>query len=147
MAYNMNPSFFSDTYQSGDAYFCCDICAGTFRRSKMLTTWNNLRVDRKCYDPRPPQMLPLNLPPEGVPFPDARPQQDNGDRLQDITYLDGKIGTIGLNPNNQSENGQTIPPGGLSPRNILQSPQEYGANILEDDITFITGVVPAPNNN
>ena len=146
MAYNMSPSFFADTWEKDGAYFCCDVCGTSYRRTEMLTTWNGLKVDTLCYDPRPPQMLTPNRPPEGVPFPDARPQQTNGDRLQDITYLDGRVGTIGLRPNNQSENGQIIPPGGLSPRPLIQSPIEYGANVLEDDITFITGVVPAPNN-
>ena len=142
----MNPSFFADTYQSSGGYFICDTCSGCFRRSKMITLWDGRKVDKKCYDPRPPQMLPVNIFPEGVPFYDARPPQDNGDRLQDITYLDGKVGTIGLNPNNQSENGQIIPPGGMSPRNILQSPQVFNEQYNEDEQTFITGVVPPRNN-
>jgi len=144
----------------------------------MYVEWDNLRVDRKCLDPRPPQMSVPDVYPEGIPFPDARPPQDRPDRLEDDTSLGSVIGGIII------QNGLLYPldqeeeqPGSLSGQpltetvafpvpdtlgtqngNILttQSGEEiqitalttpFGPNYLADDVTFLTGWIPAPDNN
>lgn len=141
----------------------------------MYVEWDNLRVDIKCLDPPPPQLTPPNVFPEGLPFQDSRPPQDFPDRLTDDTTLQpisgGIAATNGLYYT--APNGQNLGPGALSPQDFLESVQieaELGAgggevigggggviigvtttgtpqgpNVLEDDITFITGRVFAPN--
>lgn len=134
-----------DAYRPGNAYFICDRCSGRFRRSAMLTEWTGLKVDRLCLDPRPPQMQPPSVYPEGMPFFDARPPQDNPDRLQDDTSLQSVTGGM-LAPYGQLyPNGQNQQPGALSPLQIVETPTPQGPNVLADDITFITGTVPAPS--
>lgn len=109
----------------------------------MLTEWTGLKVDAKCIDPRPPQMQPPNIYPEGIPFFDARPPQDRPDRLQDDTSLQS-IGGGFLAPYGELyPNGQRQQPGALSPLQIVENPTPQGPNVLMDDITFITGPVSA----
>lgn len=145
-----------DGYRPGNAYFICDRCSGRFRRSKMLTEWTGLKVDALCLDPRPPQMQPPNIYPEGLPFFDARPPQDLPDRLQDDTSLQAVTGGIQAPYGQLYPNGQNQQPGALSPLEIVETPTPQGPNVLQDDITFITGVVnpyqfvalpPNPNPN
>lgn len=107
----------------------------------MLTEWTGLRVDAKCIDARPPQMQPPNIYPEGIPFPDARPPADNPDRLQDDTTLQSVTGGFLAPDGNLYPNGQNQQPGALSPQNLIESPTPIGPDVLEDDITFITGPV------
>ena len=91
----------SDMYKPGGAWFKCDVCSQRFRRTDMRVRWDNLRVDAKCNDPRPPQMSIPNVYPEGIPFPDARPPQDRPDRLEDDTSLQsvngGFVAKLGQN--------------------------------------------------
>lgn len=141
----------------------------------MLTEWTGLKVDARCLDPRPPQMEPPNVYPEGIPFLDARPPQDNGDRLQDDTALQSVTGGIKVQYGVSNPNGQNQGPGALSPLEFESGPtggvlldaagnplldaagnplldtndtSSMGCppSVLEDDITFITGVVPPPTN-
>ena len=88
-------------YKPGGAFFICDVCSQRFRRTDMMVRWDNLRVDAKCNDPRPPQMSIPNVYPEGIPFPDARPPQDRPDRLEDDTSLQsvngGFVAKLGQN--------------------------------------------------
>lgn len=136
-------TFTRNAYKPGGGWFVCDRCGQRHRRSQMLTEWDGLKVDKACLDPRPPTMFPPDIDPyEGMAFPDARPPQDNGDRLQDESYLTSITGGIGVT------NGQ-IPdnpvPGASSPQNVLSSPVPLGPNVLADDITIRTGVIPAPD--
>lgn len=98
----------------------------------MLTEWDGLKVDARCLDPRPPQMIPPSIYPEGVPFVDARPPQDRPDRLTDETYLRPAVGGInapfGGTPN--MPNGQTLPEGALSPLSLVESTE---LNYVLDD--------------
>lgn len=138
----------------------------------MLTEWDGLKVDAKCLDPRPPQMIPPVIYPEGVPFVDARPPQDNADRMQDDTVLQSVTGGFIVSPPGQLyPNGQNQLPGALSPQNVIEDGYQtplttqdgtpittesgeiimvqiagtpQGPNVLEDDITIITGVEPPP---
>lgn len=144
--WNKNARWKYDTYQAGNAFFTCDRCSGRFRRSLMLTEWDGLKVDRLCYDIRPPQMIPPVIYPEGMPFRDARPPQDNPDRLQDDTSLQAVPGGFIITPPGQLyPNGQSQQPGSLSPQQLVENPTPKGPNVLADDITFITGVIPAPD--
>jgi hypothetical protein len=180
-----------DTWRSGNAWFICDRCSQRRRRSNMLTEWTNLKVCPVCIDPRPPQMTPPNVYPEGIPFFDARPPQDNPDRLDDNSYLRPVVGGVTI-PNGGpplQPNGQIMPEGGQVPKELEEDPTPYTevlffddndelivsnkydtftvddvgptpplpaipllpgqneaipANVLQDDITFKTGVIPAP---
>jgi hypothetical protein len=144
--WNKNSRWKYDTYRAGNAWFVCDVCSNRYRRSLMLTRWDGLKVDKLCNDPRPPQMVPPSIYPEGMPFRDARPPQDNGDRLQDDTSLQAVPGGFLIVPPGQLyPNGQQQQPGSLSPQMLVENPTPQGANVLADDITFITGVIPAPD--
>lgn len=135
----------ANTYRAGNAWFICDRCSQRFRRSAMLTEWTGLKVDGKCLDPRPPQMQPPNVFPEGIPFFDARPPQDRPDRLQDDTSLQSVTGGMLAPFGELHPNGQQQQPGALSPLQLVENPTPLGPNVLADDITFITGVVAAPS--
>lgn len=151
----------SDLYRPGGAWFICDVCSQRFRRTDMLVRWDNLRVDAKCNDPRPPQMSIPNVWPEGIPFPDARPPQDRPDRLEDDTALQSGWGGFQVQYGQTYPGGQNQQPGALSPLPFVESnnttPQDpepgnpgigtpIGPNVLADDVTFITGPVAAPMN-
>ncbi len=157
--------FRNDTYVAGNAWFICDRCGGRYRRSAMITEWDGLKVDARCLDPRPPQMIPPVIYPEGLPFYDARSPQDNPDRMQDDTYLQPTVGGINITIGQYNNLG----PGALSPQDILETVQAnlgtetgfilatddgdlflsgeatvpQGPNVLQDDITIITGTTGA----
>lgn len=44
------------TYIPGDPWCICDICGFKIRMSQTLKTWDGLRVCRKDYDPKHPQL-------------------------------------------------------------------------------------------
>lgn len=133
-----------NAYRGGNAWFICDRCSQRWRRSEMHTEWTGLKVDIACLDPRPPQMQPPNIYPEGIPFFDARPPQDRPDRLQDDTSLQSVTGGVKAPYGQLYPNGQNQQPGSLSPLQVEQSPVVLSPNVLEDDITIITGYVAAP---
>ncbi len=152
--------FTNDTYIPGNAWFTCDRCSQRRRRSDMRVEWDNLRVCGPCEDPRPPMMQPPNVYPEGIPFFDARPPADRPDRLMDDTALQSVTGGMAVQPGVLHPDGQNQLPGALSPLNIYEAieyepnahepgqPSDIGTpigpDILADDVTFITGPVPAP---
>lgn len=150
-----------DAYKPGGAWFKCDRCSQRHRRTEMYVEWDNLRVDRACLDPRPPQMSVPNIFPEGIPFTDTRAPQDRPDRLEDDTALQSVHGGF------VTQDGATYPakqiqaPGSISPKpvtgSITASPYypepgnttvgtPYGVNVLADDVTFLTGPIAAPDN-
>ncbi len=150
----------SDTYRGGP-WFICDVCSQRFRRTDMAVRWDNLRVDARCNDPRPPQMSVPDVFPEGLPFPDARAPQDRPDRLTDDTALQSVAGGFAIQNGLTYPNGQIQQPGALSPQPFYESndtvPQNpetgnpgigtpIGPNVLADDVTFITGLIPSPDN-
>ncbi len=127
----------------------------------MLVRWDNLRVDAKCNDPRPPQMSVPDVYPEGIPFPDTRAPQDRPDRLEDDTALQSVTGGFQVQVGQTYPNNQIQQPGALSPLPINESNANHpqtpepgnpgiglpiGPNVLADDVTFITGLIPAPDN-
>jgi hypothetical protein len=98
----------------------------------MFIRWDNLRVDAQCNDPRPPQMSPPDIYPEGMPFEDARPPQDNPDALVDGSALQSVTGGIivaaGVLPT--YDTGQGTPYGGKAPMPTLSSPADAPAQGL-----------------
>lgn len=92
-------------------------------------------------------MNPPNVYPEGIPFPDARPPGDNPDRLTDDTALQSVTGGMAVQIGVLHPDGQDQLPGALSPLSIEESPLPEGPAVLEDDVTFITGPVSAPDNS
>ena len=153
-----------DAYKPGGAWFICDVCSQRFRRTDMLVRWDNLRVDAACNDPAPPAMSIPNVYPEGIPFPDARSPQDRPDRLTDDTALESVGGGFAVLAGQTYPNGQNQQPGALSPQPFTESVENTGTpyipepgqppsigtpigpNVLADDVTFITGPIPAPDN-
>ena len=141
-----------DTY-GGGAWAICDRCSQRWRRSQMIVEWDNLRVCRPCLDPRPPQMFAPDIYPEGIPFPDARPPQDNPDRLTDGSYLYAQVQgftvTDGQGPPT-FPNGQIAPLGAKSPQNVIvdtvpANTPPVGPYRLADDVTLRTGVIFPPS--
>ena len=65
------------TYIAGNPWFICDRCGQKYRRAQMRREWSGLIVDAQCLDPRPPEMTPPDIYPEGMPVRDPRPPQDN----------------------------------------------------------------------
>lgn len=112
----------------------------------MYTEWTGLKVDAKCLDPRPPQMEPPNIYPEGIPFMDARPPQDRPDRLEDQTALQSAMGGMSVTPGVSHPAGQNQLPGAYSPLPLIASPDPLTPETLADDVTFLTGAIPAPMN-
>jgi hypothetical protein len=129
----------------------------------MRIEWDNLRVCTPCLDPRPPQMEPPDVFPEGMPFLDARPPPDRPDRLEDDTALQSVTGGFVVTPGVTYPDGQYQTPGSISPLPVTESitfdpnsPEPgqpstiglpLGPDVLADDVTFITGPVAAPSND
>ena len=61
-------------YISGRPLAVCDRCAGTYRHDELRKEWTSLMVCPECFDPRPPQLDPPRVWPEGVPIKDPRPE-------------------------------------------------------------------------
>lgn len=61
-------------YIPGRPHAICDRCGEKRRLDQLAKEWTNLMVCRDvCLDPRPPQLDPPNIWPEGTPVPNARP--------------------------------------------------------------------------
>lgn len=60
-------------YVPGGAYGQCPRCAFKVRLNTMRLEWSGLRVCPPCWDPRPEQLTPPVVYPEGLPRPDAQP--------------------------------------------------------------------------
>lgn len=62
-------------YIAGDGWFCCDRCGFIRRWSMRAKEWTGLIVCRDtCLDPRPAQLDPPDVYPEGLPIADPRPE-------------------------------------------------------------------------
>lgn len=66
-------------YQPGRPWGCCDRCAFNVRHDTLRKEWTGLMVCSDCYDPRPADLDPPRIYPEGLPIQDPRP--DPGDVL------------------------------------------------------------------
>jgi hypothetical protein len=69
----------TDSYIPGGVWACCDRCAFNVRFWNLRREWTGLMVCGPCWDPRPAELTPPRIGPEGVPLPNARP--DPGDVL------------------------------------------------------------------
>jgi len=54
----------------------CDICGEKHRRSEMSLTWDNLWVDRRCWEPRHPQDY-VQAKIDKITVDDMRPRPDD----------------------------------------------------------------------
>lgn len=68
-----------DTYLPRGTWGLCDRCAFKFRLATLRKEWTGFMVCQPCYDPRPAELDPPRIGPEGLPVPNARP--DPGDIL------------------------------------------------------------------
>ena len=66
-------------YRSGQPWAICDRCSFKRRHMTLRKEWTGLLVCQECYDPRPADLSPPVVGPEGLPIRDARP--DPGDVL------------------------------------------------------------------
>lgn len=66
-------------FVKGHAKAICDRCGFEFPLRELRKEWTGLMVCRADLDPRPRDMTPPNVSGEGVPLPNARPdnQTDN----------------------------------------------------------------------
>jgi len=62
-------------YIRGGALAICDRCGFKVRLAALRTEWTNNRVCPPCYDPRPLDIDPPSIGPEGLPLPGSRPEQ------------------------------------------------------------------------
>lgn len=61
-------------YRPGGAWGICQRCGFKFRLSELSLEWTGLRVCKDDWDPRPPQLDPPKIYPEGLPRTDASPE-------------------------------------------------------------------------
>ncbi len=134
------------SYRAGNAWFICDRCSQRYRRSAMLAEWTGLRVCAPCIDPRPPQMSPPDIYPEGIPFADTRPPQDQPDHMQDDSSLKAIPGGFIVTTGQYViQNGQ-VAIGAVSPQDIGPNPAPTPSVSNLSDLTAIrTGPVVAPS--
>lgn len=59
---------------SGSAWGICDRCGFKLRLAKLRKEWTGNRVCSKCFDPKPADLRPPRVKPEGLPVRDARPE-------------------------------------------------------------------------
>lgn len=74
-----------NAYQSGRPWGTCMRCGFDKRLDELSLEWTNLRVCRDCHDPRPPELSPPNVYPEGLPRPDASPEMP-------VVFVDQNLG-------------------------------------------------------
>lgn len=67
------------TYVAGRVKSICDRCGFEYPLSEMRKEWTGSMVCSKDYDRRPYELTPPKVKAEGVPVPDARPDNQNND--------------------------------------------------------------------
>lgn len=55
----------------------CDRCSDKYRRKDLRLEWTSLWVCSGCWDPRPPEMTPPNVWPEGAAIAYPKPEPPN----------------------------------------------------------------------
>ena len=70
------------SYSPGNVKAICDRCGFEFRLRELVKEWTGLMVCRADLDPRPPEMTPPRVKAEGVPLPNARPDNQNADYVE-----------------------------------------------------------------
>ena len=61
-------------YRPGGTWGVCDRCGFKLRLSALATEWTGFKVCRECFDPRPYDLDPPRIYPEGLPVRAARPE-------------------------------------------------------------------------
>lgn len=61
-------------YVAGDPYGQCRRCGLVYRLSEFRAEWTGARVCDDCHDPKPDDLAPPYVKPEGVPRSDAQPE-------------------------------------------------------------------------
>jgi hypothetical protein len=72
-------------YESKRPKAVCDRCGFIFRHAELRKEWTSLLVCSECHDPRPPELDPPRIWPEGLPIKNPRPEQP------DIELEDGDV--------------------------------------------------------
>lgn len=73
-------------YVTGGTKAICDRCGFEYPLKSLRKEWTGLMVCAKDLDPKPPQMSPPKVRPEGLPLPNARP--DNQTEADEFAWLD-----------------------------------------------------------
>lgn len=63
-------------YVKGEALAVCDRCGFTRLHSALRKEWSGLMVCGDCWDPRPAEMTPPTVYPEGLPVRNPRPEPE-----------------------------------------------------------------------
>ncbi|MDB5584311.1 MAG: hypothetical protein JWR80_9487 [Bradyrhizobium sp.] len=58
------------------AWGICTRCGWQYDLKKLRKEWTGLRVCTKCFDPKPPNLTPPKVKPEGKPLPNAAPEPE-----------------------------------------------------------------------
>lgn len=61
---------------AGGAWGECPRCGFRRRLKTFSKEWTGLRVCRDCHDPKPPELNPPKIKPEGVPVWNAAPETE-----------------------------------------------------------------------
>ena len=61
-------------YIAGRPWGICDRCSDKYRRDQLKLEWTSLWVCATCWDPRPPEMTPPQVWPEGVAIAYPKPE-------------------------------------------------------------------------
>jgi len=61
-------------WKPGGSWGSCQRCGFKFRLNELRLEWSGLRVCPEDWDPRPEQLTPPVVGPEGIPRPDASPE-------------------------------------------------------------------------
>lgn len=75
----MNQAHPVNDYIPGGVYGICDRCAFQRRLYSLRSEWSGAKVCEDCWDPKPADLSPPRIYPEGLPVRNARP--DPGDVL------------------------------------------------------------------
>ena len=67
------------TYVAGNTKAICDRCGFEYPLRSLRKEWTGLMVCNADYEPKPAELTPMKFKVEGMPLPNARPdnQQDN----------------------------------------------------------------------
>jgi hypothetical protein len=64
-------------YAPGRVWGVCDRCGLKRNVASLRKEWTGLWVCADDFDPRPPQLDPPQIYPEGLPVPNARPEPED----------------------------------------------------------------------
>ena len=65
------------SYRRNGTKAICDRCGFKFELRELRKEWTGLMVCKDDFDPRPPEQKTPNVRPDGVPLPNARPNNQN----------------------------------------------------------------------